>query len=345
MVRSGQRPASIKEVASLAGVALSSVSRVLNDHPDVSERMREKVLRAVDELGYEPDLLASSLRSGRTHTVGFIIADIVNPLFASILRGAERELRDAGYAVLLAHSEGDPARDAESARLFRRRRVDGLLLSLTDEEWGDTHAELRDNDIPIVLLDREVADGSAWSAVMADHRTGLRRATEHLIDLDHRDIRLITGQQTSRPARERAVGFRDAYERRGITVADGAVVHGNFSAVFGGRAIDEMVGRSELPTALIAGGNLILTGIIAALRRHDIRIGRDIALITCDDIPLAEFHEPAISVVARDTEQMGVLAAQMLLELLAGGPPRREVVPTNFLMRESTYPNRRGQPG
>ena len=340
MLRSGQRPVSIKEVASHAGVALSSVSRVLNDHPDVSERMREKVLRAVDELGYEPDLLASSLRSGRTHTVGFIIADIVNPLFASILRGAERELRDAGYTVLLAHSEGDPARDAESARLFRRRRVDGLLLSLADEEWGDTRAELRDSEIPIVLLDRDVTDGSAWSAVMADHHTGMRRATEHLIDLDHRDIRLVTGQRTSRPARERATGFRDAFERRGLAVPEDGVVYGNFSAAFGSRVIDELVGRSELPTALIAGGNLILTGIIAALHRHGIRVGRDIALITCDDIPLAEFHEPAISVVARDTERMGVLAAQLLLELLAGAPPRMEIVPTNFLMRESTYPNR-----
>lgn len=339
-MRSSQRAATIREVASRAGVALSSVSRVLNDHPDVSGRMREKVLRAVDEFGYEPELLASSLRRGRTNTVGFIVADIVNPLCASILRDAERELRDAGYAVLLSHSEGNPARDAESARLFRRRRADGLLLSLTDEEWEETHSELREHDVPIVILDREVADGSAWSAVLADHRTGVRRVTEHLIDLDHRDTRLITGQRTSRPAQERAAGFQEAFARRGVPVPDDAVVHGNFSAAFAGRAIDELVARSQLPTALIAAGNLILTGIIAALHRHGVRIGREIALVTWDDIPSAEYHEPAILGVARDTERMAVLAAQMLLELLASGPPRSEVVPTDFLVRESTYPDR-----
>jgi LacI family transcriptional regulator len=340
VARSPQRVPTIKEVASRAGVALSSVSRVLNDHPDVSAEMRARVLRAVDELGYEPDLLASSLRRGQTKTVGFIVADIVNPLFAHMLRGAERQLHKAGYSVLVAHSEGDPNRDAESARLFRRRRVDGLLLSLTDEGRPDTLQELDGLAIPIVLLDREVADGTEWSAVLSDHRTGLRRATEHLIDLGHTDIVLVTGQERSRPARERVAGFLEAHQRRGIAPASGAVTHGNFSSDFGSRVVEAMVVEGRLPTALIVGGNLILNGVIASLHRHDVRIGRDIALITCDDIPLAEFHDPPISVVSRDIDEMGELAARLLLELLAGGAARTETVPTAFVVRESTFARR-----
>jgi LacI family transcriptional regulator len=337
MARSPQSVPTIKEVASRAGVALSSVSRVLNDHPDVSAGMRERVLRAVDELGYEPDLLASSLRRGSTNTVGFIVADIVNPLFATMLRGAERQLREAGYSVLLAHSEGEPDRDAETARLFRRRRVDGLLLSLTDEGRQDTLEELEGLSVPIVLLDREVGDGTGWSAVLADHRTGLRRATEHLIDLGHEDIKLVTGQERSRPARERAAGFLEGHERRGVAPAEDAVRYGNFSADFGSRVVEAMVVEDRLPTALIAGGNLIFNGVIAALHRHGVRIGRDIALITCDDIPLAEFHDPPISVVSRDIDEMGQSAAKLLLELLDGGPARTETVPTAFVVRESTF--------
>lgn len=330
------RTATIKEVAALAGVGLSSVSRVLNDHPDVSQQMRDKVQHAVATLGYEPDLLAASLRRGQTNTVGFIVPDIVNSLFASILTGAERRLRAAGYAVLIAHSEGDPRRDAESAQLFRRRRVDGLLVSITDEEREESLEELQLVDYPVVLLDRHIEALPGLSAVLADHRTGLRRATEHLIDLGHRDIRLITGQPTTRPSRERVAGIREAYERRGLDLPPDAVIVGDLTSESGSRTIETLIRRDDLPGAIIAGGNLLFTGIIGALHRHGVRIGRDISLITCDDIPLAEFHDPPISVVARDTEEMGVLAAGLLLEQLDGGASRIETVPTSVILREST---------
>lgn len=330
------RSPTIKEVASRAGVALSSVSRVLNDHPDVSPKMRARVMAAVEELDYEPDLLASSLRRGSTRTVGFIVADIVNPLFATMLKGAERRLREAGYSVLIAHSEADPDRDVESARLFRRRRVDGLLLSMTDESRRETLQELELLDVPVVLLDREIPTGWRMSAVLADHRTGVRRATEHLLDLGHRDIRLITGQAAARPSRERAAGFAEAHERQGLAVPDHAVLHGSFATEFGARCVDDLVADGSPPTAIIAGGNLIFTGVIASLHRHGLRIGADVSLVTCDDIPLAEFHDPSISVVARDTERMGELAAGLLLEQFQGAEPRTETVPTAFVLREST---------
>ncbi len=120
----------MKEVALHAGVALSSVSRVLNDHADVSDAMRARVLVAIEELGYEPNLIASSLRRGSTKTVGFVVSDIANPLFADIAKGAERTLDESGYATVLTNSEGDPARDESMIRLLRWRRVDGLRYAL-----------------------------------------------------------------------------------------------------------------------------------------------------------------------------------------------------------------------
>ena len=333
-------PPTIKEVARHAGVALSSVSRVLNQHPDVSPEMRDRVLRSVQELGYEPDLLASSLRRGQTETVGVIVADIVNPLFAEILKGAEHRLRAEGYSVLLAHSEGEAQRDVESARLLRRRRVDGLIISLTDETRQETLNELAALDTPVVLLDREV-EGGPFSAVLADHRTGLRRATEHLLDLGHRDIALITGPATTRPARERVAGFRDGFRRRKVPISSGSVLHGEFSHEFGARAVEQLLRGPSRPTAIIAGGNLVFVGVIAALHRHELRIGRDLALVTCDDVPLAQFHSPPITVVARNTTAMGELAADLLLDQLRNdAEPRRVSLPTEFIVRESTFPLR-----
>ena len=126
--------ASMRDVAARAGVAMSSVSRVLSEHPDVSPVMRERVRRAVDELEYKPDILAQSLRRRKTHTVGFVVGDISNQLFADIVKGAETTLRDAGYAMLLTNSEGDPDLDAAYVRLFEQRRTDGLILSLARED-------------------------------------------------------------------------------------------------------------------------------------------------------------------------------------------------------------------
>src|SRR5215218_5250120 len=211
--RSG-RPG-MREVAQLAGVAISSVSRVVTGHPDVSPRMRERVMEAVDELGYEPDLLAQSLRRRATNTVGFVVGDISNPLLAEVALGAERSLGQAGYSMLLTNSENDPARDARHMRLLLQRRVDGLLLSLAAEDDLDTVRMLEQIDTPIVLIDRELPRTVRASAVLSDHRAGMRAAVEHLLELGHRDIGLILGQPL-RFSRERRLGLQDAYQARGL---------------------------------------------------------------------------------------------------------------------------------
>ncbi|HLB03886.1 MAG TPA: LacI family DNA-binding transcriptional regulator, partial [Gaiellaceae bacterium] len=123
----------MREVADLAGVAMSSVSRVLSNHPDVSPSMRERVLLAVEELGYKPNLLAQGLRRRETLSVGFVVGDISNPLLARIVMGAEAALREGGYSMLLTNSEGNPDLDAEHVLLFEQRRVDGLMLSTASE--------------------------------------------------------------------------------------------------------------------------------------------------------------------------------------------------------------------
>ena len=196
-------------------MAVSSVSRVLSGHPDVSPAMHARVMAVVDELGYEPDLLAQSLRLRATGTVGFVVGDISNPLLAEIALGAETTLGEAGYSMLLTNSENDPARDARHARLLLQRRVDGLLLSLAAERDSDTVRTLEGIDVPVVLIDRELPASVRASSVLSDHRAGMRAAVGHLLALGHRRIGMILGQPL-RFSRERRRGLEEAFEAVGL---------------------------------------------------------------------------------------------------------------------------------
>ena len=328
----------MKEVAERAGVALSSVSRVLNDHPDVSDDMRSRVLSSITDLGYEPNLLASSLRRGASYTIGLIVTDIANPLFAEIVGGAERTLDEAGYAAVLTHSEGSSDRDEEMLRLLRWRQVDGLIVSIADETRAGTIQELNRFEGPCVLLDRNISRLSA-SAVVADHAAGMREAADHLLDLKHRRIALLTGSRKLRPSRERLRAFRTAYKKRRLKPPEDLIRLGSFSPDFGEQVTAELLDSARPPTAIIAGGNRILVGVLRTLQRNRVKVGKDLALISCYDIPLSELYAPPITVVARDNRLQGQIAAELMLERLQGKDPgpRRVVIPTELVLRESTY--------
>jgi LacI family transcriptional regulator len=325
----------LREVAERAGVAMSSVSRVLSDHPDVSPKMRERVLAVVDELGYEPNLLAQSLRRGSTLSAGFMVRDISSPLFSEIVLGAETELRAQGYSMLLTNSEGLPELDADHIRLFRRRRVDGLLLSLADESHPETLEELRRLRIPFVLIDREIASLPEASAVLCDHAGGLREAAEYLIGLGHGRLGLVGSPFNTRPGREVQRGFAEACSSHGV---DGLVEIGPFTAAHGAAATERLLDRSEAPTAIISGSNQILPGVLKVLRSRQLRIPEDLSLVTVDEVRLLEFIEPPIAVVSREPLEIGREAAALLLRLLQGGEPEQVPIRTRFIPRASCAP-------
>jgi LacI family transcriptional regulator len=260
----------MKEVADRAGVAVSSVSRVLSNHPDVSERMRSRVMTAVTELGYVPDILAQSLRRQATMTVGFAIGDISNPLFAEMVKAAEVRLRASGYSMLLTNSEGDPALDAAHIRLLAARRVDGMIVSIADEHHPETLSALRRLDIPFVVLDRDVS--LPCGRVLVDHRSGMKTAVNHLLDLGHRRIALISDPAV-RPGAERRLALKEIYAERKLppTYED---VPGKFSVESGERLTTALLARPDPPTAIIAGGNQLMVGALRILRRRGVRLRR-----------------------------------------------------------------------
>ena len=328
----------MREVAERAGVAMSSVSRVLSGHPDVSPKMRQVVMDAVRDLGYQPDMLAQGLRRGKTFSVGFTVSDIANPVLAEIVTGAEKRLREAGYSLLLTNSEGNPELDVEHISLLARRRVDGFILSLAEENHPETVTALGQLTVPVVLVDRDVPPGIDAACAAFDHASGMRAATRHLLGLGHRQFALITGGP-ERPARER----RRAVEEELGAAGDGArcrVYGGEFTVEHGRRATTAILAEEPRPTAIIAGGNMLMQGALLALQDAGVEVGAEISFVGCDDIAIAELHRPPIAVVRRDVPAVGVAAAELLLAELddTDDRPREVVLPTEFVARASCAP-------
>jgi LacI family transcriptional regulator len=319
-------------------VSLSSVSRVLTEHPDVSRPMQQRVLKATAALGYEPHFIAQSLRRGVTHTLGFLIGDISNPVFADVIRGAEDHARSQGYAVMLTNSEGDPELDARHLHLFLRRKVDGIILSTAETGSPQVARALMDPTVPFVVLDRDVPPNSRVSTVFGDHSSGMREATTHLIQRGHRAIALISGPEHLKPARERIRGFRAAFEAAGLQPDRDLVRIGSLRPNFGRDQAIDLLRGAHRPTAIIAASNRLVAGVLEGVHQTDLVIGRDLALVGCDDVDLARLYRPPISVVVRDQYKMGQVACELIIERLANpnAPIRTVTLPTQFVARASS---------
>jgi LacI family transcriptional regulator len=317
----------LRQVADRAGVGIASASRVLSGQPGSSRELRERVLQAAGDLGYAPNMLARGLRRRASMSVGFVASDVANPLVAGVLRGAEAVLGAAGYSMLLTDSGGDPRVDAARLELLRQRQVDGVLILPVAEDDAATLGALRATEMPLVVVDRTLPEDIGASYVLSDHQPGVRAATEHLLGLGHRRLGLVTGRDV-RPARERALAIRAMLPDDGVLLVES----GTLTEAYGRSALASLLGRSDPPTAVVLGGNQLLVGALRHVRGQGLVLGRDLDLVTCDDIPLGQLYDPPVPAVARDIAALGRAAAELLLERMVGGaPPRSVMLPTWFL--------------
>jgi len=337
-MRGAQRN-TIRDVAREAGVSLGTVSRVLNRKDSVRAEIRERVEKAIRELGYTPNAVAQSMRSRATRTVGCIIRDINIPVLASFVRAAHDVLYDAGYALLLSNSEGERRREMELIELLARRKADALMIAQYSERDDALHEMLKRIDIPVVLVDREFPE---WAdAVVVDHRSGIRRATERLFQLGHRRIALITGNPALLPSRARIEGFEAAHQVHGVRLVPDFVRQESFLADYAFQQTSILMSSREPPTAIIAGGIDMLPGVLRAIRTRGLSIPNDVSIVTATDSDLAQLADPPISVETWDYAEIGRIAAQLVLERIRGSAstePRRVLVPTEFIQRESCGP-------
>jgi LacI family transcriptional regulator len=325
----------IRDVAVAADVAIGTVSRVLNGHVSVSDHVRRRVLKAIKKLNYQPDRVAQSMRLGVTRTVAFATRDISILGFGAIVNAAEEALRNNGYTLLLTMTDERKERELNLLRVFQQRRVDGVIMTTSDEKDAELSKQIRSLNIPIVLLDRE--NPPQLDAVTVDHRRGIRAATEYLHGLGHTRIALLTGKPSTRPAHERIAGFKEASIGLGKQAPQSIIRTGAFSAEFGFREASSLLSGSTRPTAIIAGGMAMLAGVLQAIRVRGLSIPGDVSVIAGADSDLAALATPSVTAVRWSGTDEGRLAVQLLLNRLGNraAPVQRVMLSTELIPRDS----------
>jgi LacI family transcriptional regulator len=317
------------------------VSRVLNGYRFVSEDARRRVVEAMDEFEYRPDVAARSMRTGTTRAVGLVVSDFSNPLFSAIAKGADTVLNPEGYSLVLANSMSDHARESEAIAALKQRRVDGLIVAVADE-GAPGLADRLGAFSASVLVDREVP-GSTADAVCSEHASGMGQALAYLARLGHRRVALVAGSERQLGSRARIESYLAERPRLGLDEDERLLVTGELNPETGYSATVALLALEDPPTALVAGNNQLVVGVISALRDRGLRTPDDLSLVGCDDTDLTSLHDPPIDIVHRDLLELGQTAAELLLNRLLdpAAPTRRVTLPTTFTPRAGSAPLQR----
>ena len=329
----------MRDVAEQAGVSVTTVSHVINNSRPVNPETRTRVEQAMQVLGYHPNVLARSLRRGKTQTIGVILPDNANPYFAEVARGIEDTSFSQGYSVVLCNSDNNLEKEHLYTNVLIEKQVDGIIFvaaGLSEENINN----LQKRGVPSVLVDRQVP-GVQLDSVFADNRVGGYLATNHLINLKHRSIACITGPKGVRSSSERIAGYLQALDAAGIPTNPGWVVEGDFQYQSGYSAAQQLFKAGATPSAIFACNDLMAIGAYRYAHENQLNIPGDISIIGFDDIRLAEYTNPPLTTIHQSKDRMGALAAEMLLERIANGNLafRHEIVAVQLVVRSSTALN------
>jgi LacI family transcriptional regulator len=305
---------SVRDVAAVAAVSVGTVSNVLNRPDKVAPATAERVLAAIQSLGFVRNDAARQLRAGRSRSIGLVVLDIRNPFFTDIARGAEERAAEMGMTLLVGSSQEDPDREGAYLDLFLEQRVSGVLLSPV-ADTRDRLERLRSNGVPVVLVDRQSKDHT-FSSVAVDDIVGGRLAVRHLIDVGRRRIAYVGGPTSIRQVADRLRGARQAVRRTpGVALE---VVQTDALTVLAGRAAGELIRErrpGDRPDAIFAANDLLAIGILQALMLPGgLRVPQDIALIGYDDIDFASASVVPLSSIRQPAGVIGRRAVELLLD-------------------------------
>lgn len=330
-----QKPATVKDVAKLAGVSTATVSRVLSGAANVSGELAERVRKVVWELRYQPNQLARNLRVQETRTVGVIIPDIGSSFHTTVIAGIEEVLLDAGYSMLLGHANNDPARERQILASLRGENVAGLIFASAGKLEED-YRRLAEGGVALVAVSRVPESLEVDSVSMTD-RQGAREAVQHLLKLGHRRIALLNGATEVSTGRERLAGFEEAFSAAGVDAPRDLVRQTGWKQVAAYQAMRSLLAMRQPPTAVFCGANLITLGALQAIHESSLQIPKEVAVVGYDDTGWAASLRPALTTVAQPAREAGIRSARLLLEKLdqPDTPVRRVVLETKLVVRGS----------
>jgi LacI family transcriptional regulator len=326
----------ISDVAKEADVSPATVSRVIQGATNVRPTTRERVERAIEELGYVPSAAAQSLRSRRTRSLALVVSDITNTFWTTVARGVEDEAQRHGYSVLLCNTDENLAKQLRYLDLLIGQQVDGVIIAPFDSDARHLD-KLRQRNIPTVLIDRRIK-GWDVDSVSGDSVAGARALVQHLIGLGHKRIAVVSGPENTSTAEDRITGYRMALAEADIPINPRLIRRGEYRSSTGEEITHQLLQEGLNPTAIFATNNAIAIGVINALEKQGLRIPQDVALVSFDDLPNASHLFPFLTVVAQPAYDMGVNAAQLLFSRLDSGVdlrPRHVVLPSRLFVRHS----------
>ena len=325
----------IKDVANLAGVHPSTVSRVINDNSRISEKTKNKVLLIIKKLGYTPNAIARGLKTKRTQTLGMLIPDITNPFFAELARGVEDAANKNNFNVILCNTDDKLKKERTYLEILRGKRVDGLILG-TAHIRDKSILELEKKKFPYILVSRNI-EGLDKNCVIVDDVAGGIMVTEYLIKLGHRRIAHITGPLKTRSALNRLKGYKLALKKYEIEYRDELVGEGDFRIKGGYQVMKRFLKLAEPPTAIFAANDLLALGAIQVILKKKYHIPEDFCIIGFDDIRLASFVYPPLTTVSQPMLEMGALAVKMLLKIIEEEEfnQKKEILEPKLIIRES----------
>ena len=331
-----RRYVSIKEVAALAQVSFQTASKVLNGgEVRVSAQTAERILAAANELGYRPNTIARSLVQRASATIGLVASDATDLAITLASVAAEQEARKHGHSVLVGHLAAGGSDGPDIVRSLLERRVDGIIAAAPEVEEDTEVADLLRSYVPAVSL--QAVPGGGVPLVGSNHRETGRLATSHLLELGHESIGTVTGLFRRRVTRSRLHGYEDALRAAGLESSEDLVAEGDWTPGGGAMATRLLLERSPELTAIFVHSDTMAVGVLGALWRAGRRVPAEVAVVSCDDIPFAEYLVPPLTTVHVPLAETGTRAVELLLKSIAGEQLKEgvDLLPVELVVRQS----------
>ncbi|MRG84966.1 LacI family DNA-binding transcriptional regulator [Salinibacillus xinjiangensis] len=302
----------ISDVAKHAQVSKSTVSQYLNERYEyMREETRERIENAIEELNYQPNNVARSLKLKSTATIGVIVANILHSFSTQVIRSIEDTLNENDFSTIICNADDDPEKEKKYIETLLARQVDGLIVFPTSGN-RELYKRLIDSNFPIVFVDRYV-NGLNGDAVMLDNEKAIHLAVEHLLTNGYENIAVLTTSIDTAvvPRVERVEGYKSAMERFDLPIREGYIK--SMDPPFLKKGIDELFQLENPPQAIVSGNDLTLMEFLKYASDHDLEIGRDVGLVTIDEVSFAEVHYPSLTTIAQPTFEMGKKAVELVL--------------------------------
>lgn len=333
-----KKPFSLIDIAKKFNVSPTTVSFILNGKAKekrISNELKEKVLKFVDEVNYKPNLLARSFRTGKTNTIGLMVEDIANPFFANLARYIEEKAYKNGYKILYCSTGNDPAKAKELIEMFRDRRIDGYIITPTDGIKEEID-QLVSNGVPVILFDRHY-ENAPHDFVVLDNYQSVFKAVEHLVAQGFKEIGFVTISSLQSQMQQRLAGYEEAIDKFGLRSYVKELPY-NLDVDTAAEFIVDFLKRKKNLDAVIFGTNYLGISGLKAIRQVKLSIPGDIAVVSFDDHTVFELYSPAITAIAQPVEAMAEQLINILLDKLAikNQAAHRVMLPGELVVRNST---------